>query len=90
MALLLYSDGSNLLPENCPPDVDSDGTVLNESSLSQNRPKRFAKKQLMSTFLLSYYLYSDGREFGNEFLIMAAHGTLNGFVLLQTFQCLLT
>ena len=51
------------------------------------------KFNMIYSCLLSYFptfriLY--GREFGNEFLIMAAHGTLDGFVLLQTFQCLLT
>ena len=43
----------------------------------------------MSTFLLYYFLYLYRRKFGNEFLVVATHGTLNGLVILQTLQCLL-
>jgi len=43
----------------------------------------------MSTFLLSYFPHLYGRKFGNEFLVVPAHGTLNGLVILQTLQRLL-
>jgi hypothetical protein len=38
-------------------------------------------------FLLSYFLY--GRQFGNQFLVVASHATLDGFVRLQALQRLL-
>ena len=44
----------------------------------------------MSTFLLSYFPHLYGRKFGNQFLVVTAHGTLNGFVILQTLQRLLS
>ena len=43
----------------------------------------------MSTFLLSYFPHLYRRKFGNEFLVVTTHGTLNGLVILQTLQRLL-
>ena len=53
-------------------------------------PSRDIKKKengLMSTFLLSYFLRFS--EFVDQFLVVAAHGALNGFVGKQAFQRLL-
>jgi len=47
-------------------------------------PAFFPENMLMSAFLLSYFL-----QFGNEFFVVAALGTINGFVGKQTFQRLL-
>ena len=38
---------------------------------------------------LSYFPHSYCRKFGNEFLVVATHGALDGFVCLQTLQGLL-
>ena len=42
---------------------------------------------LMSTFLLSYF--PTFLQFGNKFLVVAAHSTLDSFVCKQSFQSLL-
>ena len=40
----------------------------------------------MSAFLLSYFPHLYGWKFGNEFLVVTAHGAYYGFVSLQTLQ----
>ena len=60
-------------------------TEVNAVKFAQSQQIKGAEVSLhalMSTFLLSYFPRLDGREFGNEFLIVTTHGTLNGFVIL--------
>ena len=74
--------------------------VLEHPRISQNAREAHAEMLSLSslkklnvrfpTFLLSYFLYSDNRQFGNEFPVVATHGTLDGFVGKQTFQSLLS
>ena len=42
----------------------------------------------MSTFRISYFLHL--LQFGNQLLVVPAHGALNGFVCLQSLQRLLS